>query len=189
MSAAKFNLWIGRTLWGMMLRDDLIALDYLCSRPEIDHTRIGVTGISMGATRTWWLMALDERLKVGAAVCCLTRYQNLIASEALAEHGIYYFVPGMLKHFDTEAIVALAAPRPLLVQNGEKDRGSPVDGIRVIESKTSRVYALYGMQQNFESVIYPGVGHVYTPEMWCKTTQWLATHLEPQGSRPKDGSP
>lgn len=189
LSAAKFNLWIGRTLWGMMLRDDLIALDYLCSRPEIDHTRIGVTGISMGATRTWWLMALDERLKVGAAVCCLTRYQNLIASEALAEHGIYYFVPGMLKHFDTEAIVALAAPRPLLVQNGEKDRGSPVDGIRVIESKTSRVYALYGMQQNFESVIYPGVGHVYTPEMWCKTTQWLATHLEPQGSRPKDGSP
>ena len=61
LTASKFNLWVGRTLWGMIARDDLMALDYLCSRPEVDSNRIGVTGISMGATRTWWLMALDER--------------------------------------------------------------------------------------------------------------------------------
>src|SRR5215471_17868040 len=61
LSASKFNLWVGRTLWGMILRDDLIALDYLASRPDVDGNRIGVTGMSMGATRTWWLMALDDR--------------------------------------------------------------------------------------------------------------------------------
>ena len=77
-SASKFNLWVGRTLWGMMLRDDLMALDYLASRPEVDARRIGVTGMSMGATRSWWLMALDERIKTAVAVACLTRYQNLI---------------------------------------------------------------------------------------------------------------
>ena len=53
MSASKLELWLGRSLWGMLLRDDLMALDYLCSRPEVDATRIGATGISMGATRTW----------------------------------------------------------------------------------------------------------------------------------------
>jgi len=36
MTASKFNLWVGRTLWGMILRDDLMALDYLVSRPEVD---------------------------------------------------------------------------------------------------------------------------------------------------------
>src|SRR5581483_7914744 len=77
MTASKFNLWVGRTLWGMILRDDLMALDYLASRPEVDSDRLCVTGISMGATRSWWLMALDERLKTGVAVACLTRYQNL----------------------------------------------------------------------------------------------------------------
>jgi len=128
MTASKFNLWAGRSLWGMIVRDDLMALDYLCSRPEVDTARVGVTGISMGATRTWWVMALDERLKAGVAVCCLTRYQDLIASEGLKHHGIYYFVPGMLNHFDTEAVVALAAPRPLLFQSGETDGGSPVEG-------------------------------------------------------------
>ena len=98
----------------MMLRDDLMALDYLASRPEVDARRIGVTGMSMGATRSWWLMALDERIKTGVAVACLTRYQNLIEHEMLKAHGIYYFVPNLLNHFDTEAVVALLAPRPAL---------------------------------------------------------------------------
>jgi dienelactone hydrolase len=178
MTASKFNLWLGRTLWGMMLRDDLIALDYLCSRPEVDATRLGVTGISMGATRTWWLMALDERLKAGVAVCCLTRYQNLIATEQLRAHGIYYFVPGLLNHFDTEAVVALAAPRPLLFQSGETDAGSPVAGIRVIEAKVSKLYELHRASTNFQSLIYPGVGHQYTPAMWQKTVKWFETHLQ-----------
>ena len=177
LTASKFNLWLGRSLWGMIVRDDLIALDYLCSRPEVDTNRIGVTGISMGATRTWWAMALDERLKVGVAVCCLTRYQNLIAHESLKNHGIYYFVPGVLQHFDTEAVVALSAPRPLLFLSGEKDTGSPVDGIRVIGEKVATAYQLYGAEQNFQSIIYPDVGHLYTPDMWQRMVGWMDAAL------------
>jgi dienelactone hydrolase len=177
MTASKFNLWIGRTLWGMIVRDDLIALDYLCSRPEVDAQRIGVTGISMGSTRTWWIMALDDRPKAAVGICCLTRYQNLIELEGLKYHGIYYFVPGMLNHFDTEAVVALVAPRPMLFLSGETDAGSPVDGIRLIESKVRPVYRLYGAEKNFESVIYPGIGHQYTPDMWQRMLAWMETRL------------
>lgn len=178
MTASKFNLWVGRTLWGMILRDDLMALDYLASRPEVDARRIGVTGMSMGATRSWWLMALDERIQTGVAVACLTRYQNLIAHEALKAHGIYYFVPNLLSHFDTEAVVALLAPRPVLLMNGDQDTGSPVDGIRAIESTVSRAYALYRKTGEFQSVVYPGLGHVYTPEMWAKTLSWMDARLK-----------
>jgi dienelactone hydrolase len=173
MSASKFNLWIGRTLWGMILRDDLMALDYLASRPEVDPQRLGVTGISMGATRSWWLMALDERIKTGVAVACLTRYQDLIEHDSLRAHGIYYFVPNMLKHFDTEAVVALIAPRPVLFMTGDQDSGSPPDGIRKIEQAVRPVYRLYGRDQGFQSIIYPGLGHVYTPEMWGRTLEWM----------------
>jgi dienelactone hydrolase len=178
MTASKFNLWVGRTLWGMILRDDLMALDYLASRPEVDARRMAVTGMSMGATRSWWLMALDERLQTGVAVACLTRYQNLIAQEALKAHGIYYFVPNLLNHFDTEAVVALLAPRPVLLMNGDQDAGSPVDGIRAIESVVRRAYALYGKAGGFQSVVYPGQGHVYTPEMWAKTLNWMDARLK-----------
>jgi dienelactone hydrolase len=173
MSASKFNLWVGRTLWGMILRDDLMALDYLASRPEVDADRIGVMGMSMGATRAWWLMALDERLKTGVPICCLTRYQNLIEHELLKAHGIYYYVPNLLNHFDTEAIVALIAPRPVLFLDGDQDGTSPVDGIHAIESAVRPVFRLYGKEAEFQSIVYPGQGHIYTPEMWAKTLEWM----------------
>jgi dipeptidyl aminopeptidase/acylaminoacyl peptidase len=178
MSASKFNLWVGRTLWGMILRDDLMALDFLVSRPEVDRRRIGVTGMSMGATRSWWLMALDERIRTGVAVACLTRYQSLLQHRGLDRHGIYYFVPGMLNHFDTEAVVALIAPRPILFLTGDKDAGSPVDGVRAIEATARTAYKLYGRQNQFESVVFPGVGHEYTRKMWEQMLKWMDEHLK-----------
>lgn len=180
MTAAKFNLWLGRTLWGMILRDDLMALDYLCTRPEVDTTRIGVTGISMGSTRAWWLMALDDRPKAAVCVACMTRYEDLIRVGMLKAHGIYYFVPGMLKHFDSEAVIALAAPRPMLFMTGAEDSGSPVAGVLKIETAVRKVYALSGAENNghFENIIYPGVGHIYLPEMWEKTAAWFDQFLK-----------
>jgi dienelactone hydrolase len=175
MTAAKFHLWAGRTLWGMIVRDDLTALDYLCSRPEVDAARIGVTGISMGSTRSWWLMALDDRPRAAVCVACMTRYEELIRAGMLKAHGIYYFVPGMLKHFDTEAVIALAAPRPMLFMTGDQDGGSPIEGVKHLGKIVSQVYALHGADslQRFENTIYPGIGHVYLPEMWDKTVKWL----------------
>jgi dienelactone hydrolase len=175
MTAAKFHLWAGRTLWGMMVRDDLTALDYLCSRPEVDAGRIGVTGISMGSTRSWWLMALDDRPRAAVCVACMTRYEELIRAGMLKAHGIYYFVPGMLKHFDTEAVIALAAPRPMLFMTGDQDGGSPIQGVKHLGKIVSQAYALHGSDkiQRFENTIYPGIGHVYLPEMWDKTVKWL----------------
>lgn len=179
MSASKFNLWFGRTLWGMIVRDDLMALDYLASRPEVDASRLGATGISMGATRTWWAMALDERLKTGTAVACLTRYQDLIRQDALRAHGIYYFVPGFLNHFDTEAVIALIAPRPVLFMTGDKDEGSPPEGIRAIDEAVRPVYGLYDSEAAFQNRVFPGLGHVYTQEMWDRTLAFLAAGLGP----------
>lgn len=177
LSASKLNLWLGRTLWGMIVRDDQIALDYLLSRPEVDATRIGATGMSLGATRTWWLMALDNRIAAGVAVACMTRYSDLIAARQLAAHGIYYFVPGILAHFDTEAIIACAAPRPLLFLTGDGDIASPLSGMRRIASAVRGVYSLHRQPRHFQSVIYRGVGHEYTPDMWARMTRWMRRHL------------
>ncbi len=177
MTASKFNFWLGRSLWGMIVRDDLMALDYLCTRPEVDAERIGVTGISMGSTRTWWLMALDERPRCGVAVACLTRYEDLIRSQGLKHHGIYYYVPGILSRFDTESVVALIAPRPILFQSGEEDAGSPAQGVLAVEKAVRPIYELFQSSEAFQSILYPGVGHAYTPKMWQSTLGWLEKHL------------
>jgi hypothetical protein len=144
----------------MTVGDDLCALRYLCSRPEVDAGRIGVTGISMGATRSWWVMAMDGRPRASVSIRCMTRYEELIRAGMLKAHGIYYFVPGMLKHSDREAVISLGAPRAMLFQTGDQYRGSPVEGVRRIGESVGRVYALHeaGAARRFENTIYPGGG-------------------------------
>jgi dienelactone hydrolase/lysophospholipase L1-like esterase len=177
-SLFKYHLWKGRTLWGMFVRDDQIALDYLCSRPEVDKTRIGATGMSMGSTRAWWLAAVDERIAAVVGVACLTRYQNLIAHGQLRQHGVYYWVDGLLKHFDTEGVLALISPRPYLALTGDLDAGSPADGIKVLEDRLSKVYKALGAEQHFRNVLYPDIGHSYTPEMRKEMLAWFARWLK-----------
>jgi len=179
-SLHKLNLWLGRTLWGMFVRDDQVALDYLCSRPEVDRKRIGATGMSMGSTRAWWLAAVDDRIAAGVGVACLTRYQNLIAHGQLRQHGVYYFVNGLLRHFDTEGVIALIAPRPFLALTGELDAGSPADGIKVIEDRAGRVYKALDAGDRFKSIRYPEVGHSYTPRMRAEMLAWFAHWLKPE---------
>lgn len=184
-SLFKLNLWLGRTLWGMFVRDDQVALDYLYRRPEVDKSRIAATGMSMGSTRAWWLAAVDDRIAAVVAVACLTRYQNLIAHGQLRAHGVYYFVNGLLKHFDTEGVMALIAPRPFLALTGDLDAGSPADGIKVLEEKVGHVYRTLGASERFKSIVYPEVGHTYTPEMRAEMLTWFNRWLrpEPKGSQ------
>jgi len=176
----KLNLWLGRTLWGMFVRDDQVALDYLCSRPEVDASRIGATGMSMGSTRAWWLAAVDDRVAAVVAVACLTRYQNLIAHGDLRQHGVYYFVNGLLRHFDSEGVLALIAPRPFLALTGELDAGSPADGVRVLGQAVGGTYQALGAGDRFRSVLYPEVGHAYTPEMRAEMLAWFGRWLRPE---------
>lgn len=178
LSLHKLNLWLGRTLWGMFVRDDQIALDYLCSRPEVDAKRIGATGMSMGSTRAWWLAAVDERVKATVAVACFTRYQNLIRHGGLNQHGVYYFTNGLLRHFDSEGVLALIAPRPLLALTGDLDAGSPADGIRDLERQVGKVYNAVGAPDRFRSVLYPDIGHTVTPEMRKETLAWFDRWLK-----------
>jgi lysophospholipase L1-like esterase/dienelactone hydrolase len=177
-SLHKYHLWFGRTLWGMFVRDDQVALDYLVTRPEVDVRKIGATGISMGSTRSWWLAAVDDRVACVVGVACLTRYENLLRHGQLRQHGTYYFVNGILKHFDSEGVVALIAPRPVLFLTGELDAGSPADGIKVIEEKAGGVYKGVGAGEKFKSVRYPDVGHTYTPEMRKEMLAWFEKWLK-----------
>ncbi|HEY1860365.1 MAG TPA: alpha/beta hydrolase family protein [Gemmataceae bacterium] len=173
----KLNLWLGRTLWGMMVRDQQCLLDYLCTRTEVDKEHIGASGMSMGCTGSWWLAALDDRVKAIVGVVCFTRYTELIAHGNMKAHGIYYYVPGLLTHFDTEAIYALSAPRPMLMLSGDQDGGAPTNGIEVLEKKLGQMYRLYNKADQFRSVVYKNTGHEYLPEMKGEMVMWFEKYL------------
>jgi alpha/beta hydrolase family protein len=176
-SLFKLYLLQGRSLWGMMLRDEQCVIDYLQSRPEVDPRRIAATGMSMGCTRSWWLGAIDDRIQAVIGIACFTRYTELIALGNLRYHGIYYFVPGVFAHFDTEAIHGLIAPRPHLELSGDQDQGAPVDGVVMLEKKLGALYRLYGKENNFKSIVYEKTGHEYLPEMREEMVSWFEKTL------------
>jgi dienelactone hydrolase len=176
MDAFKEMLWKGQVLWGMMVYDSLRGIDYLASRPEVDAKRIGTLGLSMGSTMAWWVAALDERIKVCVDICCLTDFQALLAAGGLKGHGIYYYVPSLLKHFTTARINALIAPRAHLSLAGNLDTLTPPAGLDRIDRELKQVYAAAGKPENWKLLRYD-VGHEETPEMRREIIEFLRSRL------------
>lgn len=160
----KEMLWKGQVMWGMMVYDNLRALDYLQTREDVDSRRIATMGMSMGSTMSWWLAALDERIKVCVDLCCLTDFQTLIEEKGLNLHGIYYYVPDLLNHFTTARINSLIAPRPHLGLAGRFDPLTPLKGLEKIDKELKEVYQKEGAPDAWQLRIYD-VGHLETPEM------------------------
>jgi len=159
----KSMLWQGQVLWGMMVYDSLRALDWLVDRPDVDRTRIGTLGMSMGSTMAWWLAALDERIKVTVDICCLTDFHTLLANKGLSGHGVYYYVPGLVKHFTTAQINALIAPRAHLGLAGLQDKLTPVEGLDIIDRELTQIYTEHGHPERWKLLRYDA-GHMETPE-------------------------
>lgn len=176
MDLFKEMLWKGRVLWGMMVYDSLRAFDYLAARPEVDASRLVTLGMSMGSTMAWWVAALEPRIKVCADICCLTDFDALIASKGLEEHGIYYFVPSLLKHFTTAQINALIAPRAHIGVAGNLDPLTPTAGLDRIDRELKQVYASLGKPENWKLLRYD-VAHVETPEMRKEIVAFLRQHV------------
>ena len=175
-NAFKLMLWRGRVLYGMMMFDEYRAMDYLASRPEVDPSRLGAFGMSMGATKAWWLSALDPRVKVCMDVCCLTDYEELIRTHGLNEHGIYYYVPSLLKHFQTSDINELIVPRPHLSVNGRKDPLTPPAGVEKIRARMMPLYRKYGKAEDCHIELFD-CAHVELPEMRKLILQWMDQKL------------
>ena len=168
----KQMLWHGRVLWGMMVYDSIRAVDYLVSRSDVDADRIGTIGISMGSTMAWWTAALDERIRVCVDICCLTDFHALIEAQGLDGHGLYYYVPGLLKHFNTARINALIAPRPHLSLAGNFDCLTPPAGLDRIDTALRQVYAAQGAADAWELVRYD-IGHFETADMRARIMAFL----------------
>lgn len=172
----KQMLWSGQVMWGMMVYDSLRAIDYLVSRQDVDANRLGTIGISMGSSMAWWVAALDTRVKVCIDICCLTDYQALIDSRGLDGHGIYYYVPGLLKYFTTAQINSLIAPRAHLSLAGNYDHLTPPNGLDKIDKELREVYNAEGAAERWKLLRYE-TGHFETAAMREEILSFIEHHL------------
>ncbi|WP_322903479.1 dienelactone hydrolase family protein [Paenibacillus sp. SGZ-1009] len=172
----KEMLWHGQVMWGMMLYDNRRLLDYMCSRDDIDGSRIGTIGMSMGGLMAWWLAALDERVRVIVDIAAQVDAHTLIAKRGLDHHGFYSYVPGLLKQYTTLDIQRRIAPRPRMSLVGRHDRLCPLEGVQHLAASLSDVYAAAGCAEHWQPMIGSG-GHMETMEMRAAWMPFLQKYM------------
>ena len=151
------------------------AVDYLCSRPEVQKDRIGGYGHSMGSTFTWLVGPWESRLKCLVGNCCLPTYKAIHRMRLL--HCFPNFIPGFFQYGDTPDIAALIAPRALHLNLGETDDGSPIQEAREGVQAIARAYQRVGAAEKFSYFIEEGAGHVLSDRMWKLALDWFQKHL------------
>ncbi|MBO7148215.1 MAG: acetylxylan esterase [Lentisphaeria bacterium] len=135
----------GVSTFGMQCLNSMRALDFLESLPEVDRDTIACTGASGGASQTWFIAALDSRIKAVAPVCMLSAH---FQGGCGCEEGPLLRLRG-LSSFD---ILASLAPMPMILPSvtGDWTCNSPWYEI----PKLRQVYGLYNAEHRLEHFHY-----------------------------------
>jgi len=146
----------GRTLMGERLWDLMRCVDYLESLPEVDRTRIGCGGLSLGGEMAMWLGGMDTRIAATASCGFLTRMDQMEHN-----HCLCWKFDGLRELVDFADIYALTAPRALLCQNGLQEPPSqfPVSLAAEALREIGLIYADYGQPQNAAMLVHQE-GHI-----------------------------
>jgi dienelactone hydrolase len=171
----------GYTPAGVELWNGVRGIDYLCSRPEVDPEKIGVTGISGGGATTVWVAAADDRVKVAVPVSGMSDLESYVTNQVINGHCDCMFVYNTFR-WEWTTILALFAPRPLLFANSDADPIFPMDGNRRIVARLRRCYEMLGAKDKVDEYVSKG-GHAYRPDLRVAIFSFFNKHLKATPAR------
>jgi dienelactone hydrolase len=165
----------GKSLAWKNILDMKRAVDLISSRAEVRADTIGCYGHSMGSTHAWLVGPWEPRLRAVVGNCSMPTYRGIHREELL--HCFPNFVPGLYQYGDTPDIAALIAPRPLHLNFGELDRGSPIEDIPGAMRTIRRAYEAQHAEDRFTYYIEAAARHVLSKQMWAHTLKFFRKHL------------
>jgi len=165
----------GYTPAGVEVWNAIRAIDYLETRPEVDSSRIGMTGRSGGAAMSWFTAAVEPRVKAVAPVMGISTYAANVKLNTQRLHCDCMFPVNSWMH-DMTHQGALIAPRPLLMMHGRKDDLFPVPGYEEFQSTVGKLYAAYGRADAFGNVVVD-TGHADSDFLREQAVRFFDRHL------------
>ncbi|HMF18983.1 MAG TPA: acetylxylan esterase, partial [Gemmataceae bacterium] len=176
------TLWpVGQTLLGLQVYDNRRAVDYLCSRPEVDPARLGITGASGGGNQSMYAGALDDRFGAVVPVCSVGTYQAYLQAACC----VCEVLPGALRFCEEGDVLALTAPRALMVINATRDAFQFSVGQAALNIARARpIFELYQAGGKLRHVTFE-YGHAYNQAMREAMYGWMTRWLKNEG----DGKP
>ncbi len=174
---------IGKPLSGIQVYENMRAVDYLQSRPEVDPDRIGITGASGGGNQSMYAGAFDERFRCVVPTCSVGNYQAYLSAACC----MCEVVPGALRFTEEGNVLGLAAGRGLMVTSATQDAFQfSVDQAKISVSRAETIASLLepkgGATVKHTIIESP---HHYNQPMREAMYGWMTLHLKGGG----DGSP
>lgn len=165
--AAMTALRFGVSLFGVQLWNSIRALDVLSEVADVDSNRIGCTGGSGGATQTYYLAAIDDRIRAMAPVCMLSAHYQ---GGCPCEEPLLFHSAGL----STVDVVGASAPRHVLLVSVTGDWTNENEAMEVPALR--RIYALHGAEHRVVSVHSEGE-HNYGRAIRQVVVRWLSGAL------------
>ncbi|MFO1019582.1 MAG: alpha/beta hydrolase family protein [Planctomycetales bacterium] len=171
----------GYCLSAIQVFENMRAVDYLQTRPEVDGEKIGVTGASGGGNQSMYVGAFDERIKCVVPVCSVGSYSVYLGVACC----MCEVVPGAVRWTEEAGILSLTAPRALMVVNATRDAvqfsvKEATGSLRNVQP----IYDLYQAGTKLKHAIFES-GHDYSQPMREAMYGWMTLQLKGTG----DGSP
>ena len=188
------------SLLGKMVWDLSRGIDYLQTLDFVDGSRIGSIGHSHGGITTLWAMAIDDRIRTGVSSCGYDTFRldgNTFrwshATALLPRLGFYVTSPHITMDryrampdsevvqvpFDQHMMLALIAPRPLLLSTSDDDFVFPNGGWSVRRSlaRVRPIYEAYAAAEHIDGYFFSG-GHSFPDHAATRAYNWLDRWLK-----------
>ena len=176
---------IGAWSWGLSR-----VADWLQRQPGIDRRRIALSGASRLGKAVLWAAAQDDRFSLvmplisgeGGAALSRRHYGETIA-DITGKYG-YWFAPRYAGYaadpstspVDSHMLLALLAPRPVLLVNGAQDTWSDPKGEQLAAEAARPVWAMLGHPDRLQVRTHPE-GHTVTPADLEAMAAFMATEF------------
>ena len=147
------------------------VLDFLQTLPEVDMTKIAITGASGGGTQSFLLAAVDDRISLSIPVVMVScHYKDLCVCEKVMPVN-----ENSKEILNMAEFAAMIAPKPMLLISDGADwtKNTPTVEFPFIK----RTYSFYNAENNVENVHFPDGVHDYGFEKRVPVYSFLAKHF------------
>lgn len=136
----------GASIW---VWDSIRAVDYLTTVPEVDPTRIGVTGCSGGGTQSSYLAAVDDRIGPASIACYMSTFDTDMRYEG-SQDGEQIWAGGMSQLLDKPDLLEVRAPKPTFAMLTTNDNVFPLQGGREAVAEAAAAFEAFGAGDNLD---------------------------------------
>jgi dienelactone hydrolase len=173
-------LMLGSGVVAWEIWDNIRSIDYLCSRPEVDTAKIGITGLSGGGNQTTYLASMDKRIKVAVPSSYIATTEEKFRTIGSQDGCQQLYSEGKLG-IEEQDFLSMAFPVPILILSTYSDFFSYKGSVTAAD-ELRKMYQVLGSEGKTKQFAISG-DHDMPAKSREANVKWMSWWLKGDSSR------